>query len=334
MNPQDTSTTTPQPPPTPTPWVGYPHRVGERSSLPLTFSLLGPGSSWTGLHTEVALWRYAPTGDSADEPARRPRLLMIHGFRGDHHGMQLIVDALPDYEVLVPDLPGFGQTPPVRGASGRRVEHSVDLYAGLVARLSQQLDLGADDVLMGHSFGTTIASAHIAKHQRQWAGLVLSAPISDGVFSGPMLPGASAVELYYWLSRLLPERSANALLRSAAILGLTNLTMIVETDPAVQSYVRDQHRQFFGSYADRQTLWEAYWASSRHTVADYAQDLHLPVALLPGTQDQLSTRTGRRRLRAALPQGHMEMLRGAGHLLHYEKPAQLARAMRRFLRAL
>src|SRR5699024_8013267 len=113
----------------------------------------------------------------------------------------------------------------------------------------------------------------------------------------------------------------HALLRSDAILELTNLTMIVETDPAVQQYVRDQHRQFFGSYADRQTLLEAYWASSRHTVSDYARDLHLPVALLPGTQDQLSTRTGRRRLRAELPQGHLEMIRGAGHLLHYEKPA-------------
>src|SRR5699024_6308543 len=151
---------------------------------------------------------------------------------------------------------------------------------------SQQLDLGAGDVLMGHSFGTTIAASHIAKHQRQWAGLVLSAPISDSVFSGPMLAGASAVELYYRLSQALPERAAHALLRSEAILELTNLTMIVETDPAVQQYVRDQHRQFFGSYADRQTLLEAYWASSRHTVSDYARDLHLPVALLPGTQDQ------------------------------------------------
>ncbi len=43
-----------------------------------------------------------------DRPVRRrslrhvPTLLLIHGFRGDHHGMQLIVDALPEYEVLVP----------------------------------------------------------------------------------------------------------------------------------------------------------------------------------------------------------------------------------------
>src|SRR5690625_7122166 len=73
---------------------------------------------------------------------------------------------------------------------------------------------------MGHSFGTTIAASHIAKHQRQWAGLVLSAPISDSVFSGPMLAGASAVELYYRLSQALPERAAHALLRSDAILEL------------------------------------------------------------------------------------------------------------------
>src|SRR5699024_6676877 len=135
-------------------------------------------------------------------------------------------------------------------------------------------------------------------------------------------------------SRALPERCADKLLRSAAVLGLTNVSMMVEPDPAVKSYVRDQHRRFFGGYADRQTLWEAYWASSRPTVADNAPNLQLPEALLPGTRDQLSTRSGRRRLLAALPQGHMEMIRGSGHLLHYERPAQLARAVRRFLRGL
>jgi pimeloyl-ACP methyl ester carboxylesterase len=32
---------------------------------------------------------------------------MIHGFRGDHHGLQLFADALPEYRVIIPDLPGF-----------------------------------------------------------------------------------------------------------------------------------------------------------------------------------------------------------------------------------
>lgn len=329
--------------------------------MPVSFSSAGAQHSRTGsassaaarrLHTDVALWRYSPNAelgsdfgadldaagdadlDAAGGELQRPKLLLIHGFRGDHHGLQLIVDALPEYEVLVPDLPGFGATPPARSAAGRGVEHTVEVYAGFVEGLAAHLELGSKDVLMGHSFGTTIVAAHAAQDQRRWAALVLSAPISNQVFSGPMLPGAAAVELYYQVSRFLPEVAGNLLLRSAAALAITNLTMAVDKDPRVSAYVRDQHKRFFGGYADRATLLQAYRASSRHTVADYAGALDLPVLLLPGAKDQLSTPAGQRRLRDALPQGRLEIIRGAGHLLHYERPAQLARALRRFLQHL
>lgn len=320
--------TTTQPPSTP--WVGFPHRPGEHSQVPIALRNSGflgaPGAS-AAVFSSVALWRYPPAATA--EP--RPRLLMIHGFRGDHHGMQLVVDALPEFEILVPDLPGFGQTPPVRTETGHRLEHTVELYAEVLRALAEQLELGAEDVLIGHSFGTTVAAAHVASGQRGWAGLALSAPVSEDVFSGTMLPGAAMVELYYRVSRLLPEPAALALLRSPAALMMTNLSMGVEKNPQIRAYVRDQHRQHFGGFSDRRTLLEAYRASSRHTVADYAPRLRLPVALLPGAKDQVSTEPGRRRLRDTVPQCYMETIRGAGHLLHYEKPAQLARALRRFI---
>lgn len=328
----------------PSPWVGYPRRDGERRVLPVRFE-----HADAVVETNVAVWRYASSTQSA-----RRRLLMIHGFRGDHHGMQLIADALPEFEIFVPDLPGYGQTPPVRTArdhaapvqtmaadsatmplgDGERVEHTVEVYAGLVNALAGALDLGGEDVLVGHSFGTTVCAAHVAGHGRDWAGLALSAPISDDVFSGRLLPGAGVVELYYQISRVAPERLGNAWLRSSAFLEVMNLTMGVGGDPLLRAFVRDQHQQFFGSYWDRRTLLESYRASSRHTVRDYAADLDLPVILLPGAKDSLSTIRGRQQLRDLLPDGRLEILREAGHLIHYERPAPLARALRRFLASL
>lgn len=53
---------------------------------------------------------------------RKPLLVMLHGFRGDHHGLQLIATALREkYHVVVPDLPGFGRSEPFP-----QREHSVD----------------------------------------------------------------------------------------------------------------------------------------------------------------------------------------------------------------
>ncbi len=310
-----------------TPWSGYSHRAGEERGLSLTWSAGGPR-----LRSQAAVWHYrAVSGAAAHGPTPAPRLLMIHGFRGDHHGMQLMVDALPEFEIFVPDLPGFNATPPVTDDAGNRVEHTLAVYSGFVGALAEALQLTEEDVLAGHSFGTIVTAAHVAETQRPWAGLVLSAPISTGVFTWPLILGAAGVEAYYEAARLLPVRAADALLRSRAVMELTNRTLGAGADLELTAYVRDQHAKHFGGYTDRQTLIEAYRASSRHTVTQHAPDLDLPVLVLPGTKDQLSTRRGLKALRGALPDARMEMIRDVGHLIHYAKPAETARAVKRFL---
>ncbi len=322
-------------------WTEFPRRRGERSTVPLSLSA---GS------TELALRHYPPTQNLPDDAGGpRPRLLLIHGFRGDHHGMQLIVDALPEYEIFAPDLPGFGETPPL-SCGGRRAEHSLGAFAAAVEALADALGLGAADVVAGHSFGSIVVAAHLAgsapadsaghRGARRWAAAALLSPLSDDIFRrAQLLPGAAGVELYYRFCGVLPEKWGDRALRSRAALAVTNLSMIVSRAPELKSFIRDQHRRHFGSYADRQTLLEAYRASSRHTVTAYAGALDLPTLLVTGAQDQLSTLAGRRVLCAAVPGAEgsgaqLEVIRGTGHLLHYEKPAQSARALRRFLRQL
>lgn len=306
----------------PAPWAEYPRRSPEKLKIPIRSE--AQGQKVAG---EVAVWRYAPQGPAAGAA----RLLLIHGFRGDHHGMQLIADGLPEFEVLVPDLPGYGQSPPLSQVDAGRLQHSVELYAAAVDGLAQALHLGAGDVLMGHSFGTIVCAAHCVQHHRGWAGVVLSAPISDSIFRGRLLPGAAAVEMYYRLCQVLPEAAADAVLRSPAALEVMNFTLGVGWDDDLKAFVKDQHRQFFGGYWDRRTLLESYRASSRHTVSQYAPSVEAPVLLLAGSQDSLSTPAGLRGLRDLLPHAQLEIIRGAGHLVHYEKPAQLARSVRRFV---
>ena len=49
----------------------------------------------------------------------------MHGFRGEHHGLEPVVAHLPEVRVISPDLPGFGETPPLPGRT-----HDIDAYAG------------------------------------------------------------------------------------------------------------------------------------------------------------------------------------------------------------
>ena len=43
-----------------------------------------------------------------NDDLKLPVIVMIHGLRGTHHGLDLIAKNLPGYRIIIPDLPGFG----------------------------------------------------------------------------------------------------------------------------------------------------------------------------------------------------------------------------------
>jgi pimeloyl-ACP methyl ester carboxylesterase len=54
----------------------------------------------------TAYWTYPASGD------RIGRIVFIHGYRGNHHGLEAIAGGLPNFEIVIPDLPGFGNQQP------------------------------------------------------------------------------------------------------------------------------------------------------------------------------------------------------------------------------
>ena len=47
-------------------------------------------------------------------------ILVIHGFRGDHHGLLRVADQLPEMRLIMPDLPGLRQLGRLRGRRTQR----------------------------------------------------------------------------------------------------------------------------------------------------------------------------------------------------------------------
>ncbi|MDN5888803.1 MAG: alpha/beta hydrolase, partial [Yaniella sp.] len=85
----------------------------------------------SGAPFEVTVFGYPGPPDSR-------QLLAIHGFRGDHHGLELVIDGLSNCGVWTPDLPGFGASPAMPDA-----EHTVENLAHVVNQLAQRLDAPA-----------------------------------------------------------------------------------------------------------------------------------------------------------------------------------------------
>lgn len=272
--------------------------------------------------SNVAYWCYEPVRRTAQTRT----ILAVHGFRGDHHGLLRVVDHLPDMRIIMPDLPGFGSS-----ESFADDAHTVERYARFISSFMSALGLGPDTVLLGHSFGSIIASHFVASHPGAVRPLVLINPIAAPALEGPKGLMTKLAVLYYRVSARLPRRLGLAVLRNRAIVRVMSIAMAKTRDRQLRAFIHGQHDAYFSAFADRRSLLEAFRASVSGNVADVAPQLSLPVLLIAGEKDEIATLPDQRKLLELLPDGRLEVIPGVGHLIHYETPAPAAAHIRTFL---
>jgi len=270
----------------------------------------------------VAYWDYAPVQAT---PATRT-ILVVHGFRGDHHGLERVVEALPQMRVIMPDLPGFGLSDALPNEP-----HDVERYARFVLDVIRALRLGPDTVLLGHSFGSIIASHFAAEHSDKIAELILVNPIAAPALEGPKAVLSKLAEFYYLASAKLPARAGNALLRSRISVHLMSVTMAKTKDKALLRFIHAQHHAYFSLFANREMLLESFRASVGGTVRQVASGLKLPVLLVAGAEDEIAPLADQHKLLPLLPDAELTVIPAVGHLIHYETPQPAAKAITDFL---
>lgn len=252
---------------------------------------------------------------------------MVHGFRGDHHGLLRIIEALPAYRVIAPDLPGFGRSGPLEE------NHDVAAYAEFVRNSVALLGLDSQTVLVGHSFGSIIAAKAAADAPGTFASLVLINPISAPALEGSSRVATRLAELYYSLGAALPERAGQALLRNRLIVRAMSEMMAKTRDRPLRRWIHAQHRAYFSAFASRDVVLQAFSASISSTVRDSAPRLQLPVLLIAAERDDLGTVQTQQELAALMPDSTLVVLPDVGHLIHYEAPDAAAAHIARFLQA-
>lgn len=271
----------------------------------------------------VDYWVYEPVRAT---PETRT-ILVIHGFRGDHHGLLRIADQLPEMRLIMPDLPGFGSSDAF--ADG---EHSVMRYGQFISDFMAALGLGPETVLLGHSFGSIIASHFVAANPRAVSPLVLINPIAAPALEGPKGIMTKLAVLYYEASARLPRALGLFLLRSRLIVRVMSVAMAKTRDKQLLRFIHGQHNAYFSAFANRDSLLESFKASVGSNVSEVARDLTLPVLLVAGEKDEIAMLADQHKLAALLPDGTLHVIPGVGHLIHYETPEPAAGFIRRFLK--
>ncbi|GAC1500033.1 MAG: hypothetical protein NVS2B15_22620 [Pseudarthrobacter sp.] len=273
----------------------------------------------------VAYWTYEPVQATAETRT----ILVIHGFRGDHHGLLRVADQLPEMRIIMPDLPGFGSS-----AAFVAGEHSVEQYGAFISSFMTALSLGPDTVLLGHSFGSIIASHFVATHPGKVTPLILINPIAAPALEGPKGIMTKLAVLYYRLAARLPRPLGLSLLRSPLIVRVMSEAMAKTGNRDLRRFIHGQHHAYFSSFADRESLLQSFTASVSAHVAEVADKLTLPVLLVAGEKDEIATLPDQHRLAALLPDGALKVIPGVGHLNNMEQPDRYNATVREFLQSI
>lgn len=247
---------------------------------------------------------------------RGPTLLLLHGFGADTSCWLRIAPLLrPHFSLLIPDLPGFGESEPPQS-----LKFGIDTQAD---RLDAFLaDLGVEQcIVAGNSMGGYLAAALATRDPERVRALWLLAPL--GVRSaepGAMLSAIDAGDLEqlqvrsvrHFRTRILPTMfSSRPRLPGPLIRSMAHSAMARQNETP-----RMLHETRFDS----------------EPLESIAERISIPVLLQWGEDDQVVSPAGMPVLKSVLASASSALTPHCGHLPMLERPNESADLFLEFAR--
>ena len=264
---------------------------------------------------QVAGHRWVYAVREADQ-AGAPTVVMIHGFTGRKENWYPLAARLRGrYRILIPDLPGWGDSQRIDGDDYGFVAQS-ERVAAFLNEVARQP--GSEVVLLGHSMGGGIAALTTARHPRSVdrVGLFDAAGVrfKDNQFGIDVLAGKNPfgvhdeASLQRYIDTVFHVESAKPLIPWPASRALINW--------------RIQQAQFEQDVLDRIGRSE-----ERFLPGEAASEIAQPALLLWCRQDLVIDSSAMTLYAAQVPQATQVLLDGCGHMSVVEKPEEVAAAV-------
>lgn len=230
-------------------------------------------------------------------------IVLLHGWGDRAAGLRALQTALAKHaHVIAVDLPGFGGTQAPAEVWG------LDEYASFVRDFLQKIDAGPVQMIVGHSNGGAIAIRGLASGSLRAEKLVLMA--SAGI-RGEQKGRLKALQIVTKVGKAvaspLPSATKQALRRK--------VYNAAGSDMLVAEHLQETFKRVVGD----------------DVRADAAQ-LTLPTLLLYGEQDTATPVWFGEAYHELLHDSTLEILPGAGHFVHLDRPAEVSKAITEFAR--
>lgn len=265
-------------------------------------------------------WFYPATSS----PAKAKDILLVHGYRGDHHGLESFAGALEDFNVYAPDIPGFGISDPLK------VEHTLDNYVAWLIEFVAAIKL-KKPIAVGHSFGTLMVSS-AQSQQKLFSALVCINPVAGGLTKGVSRILMNGVKGYYWLAHNMPTPIGMRMLKTRLLVDSMSAYTTKSKDKALRKWIVGQHRQHFNSFANSHVVWESYVASISNTMQPYVKNIDVPVFLVAAELDEVTPVEAVITLSKTMKNAKIYEIKNCGHLVHYEVAEKTVNEIRAFIK--
>jgi pimeloyl-ACP methyl ester carboxylesterase len=276
-----------------------------------------------------------------------PEVVLLHGLGDSADDWRDVMTHLSrSYRVYAPTLPGFGGDrravghPGDEGADGQSpgsLHHAVeDPSPESFARFCNAFVDAKQirhPILGGHSLGGLIALLATLDRPDRVRGLVLIASAGLGREITPVLQVAGLPiigDISAQASRLWPGAALRAMSRASLLFGRPWRTP--------RSWLDDQYRRAqdgrFMEATLRALRLQVHAGGQRHVILNRLSAVSQPTLVVWGTADRVVPVSHARSAIARLPDGHLEIINGLGHVPHVEDPRLVASVISRFLSTL
>ncbi|WP_231118275.1 alpha/beta fold hydrolase [Lysobacter silvisoli] len=258
-------------------------------------------------------WVYAYNDEA---PANAPVLVLVHGFTGSKENWYPLAQRLRGrYRLLIPDLPGWGESQRVAGADYGFLAQSARVAAFIeqVAR-----PRGGQVVLLGHSMGGGIAALTAARHTGavDRIGLLDAAGVRfrDNRFGEQVLAGANPfavvdqASLRRYIDTVFYDGRAKPLIPW----------------PADRIYIARRKRD---AAFEQAVLDRIGRGPERFLPGEAAAGIRQPALLLWCRQDAVIDASALELYAQRMPQALRVLLDGCGHMSPIEQPDAVAQAV-------
>jgi 3-oxoadipate enol-lactonase len=254
--------------------------------------------------------RFADGLVNASQTGEGPPLILLHSLLSDRASFERIVPKLSEsFRVIVPELPGFGQSAPASGGLAvvaKRMADAVRDCAG-----------GEDAIVLGNGYGGFVALQMAVDHPKAAARLVLAD--CGAAFSEP---GRQAF------------RNMAAASRSNGLAAITDVAMRRLFAPEFQEknpeLMRDRREAFLRT--DAGAFQEACEALASLDLRPSLSQVKVPVLVLVGEHDEATPPPMSHELAAGLPNARLTVLPGCAHVPQLQSPELFLGAIEGFLR--